>query len=493
MKIPKGADQQYAFYVETMKKCNTSRLERIKVYSMWRSFFLFGAGPNFDENTVNKMGPHIEHLSSLMYSQETTRFSIDLSPSASDLHKRQLPSLIRLLNEYWHTSNADITFGIALTWSFVYGSMFFKLRINRGEIECYAIEPHDIGVLREDVFGLSNQEAFTHSYFMTKSQLEYDLKQIPHPRADEILKYVTAVPRTSAHEEATALDRMVTSQSQPLMVGNVNFDLTSPNRYKPKASEDLLQMYELYVWDDELRDYRIVTIAEPGVVIFDRPVEAVFIKGEHPIIQVCPSPAYDYFYGYSEADRLMPLQRMRNERLEQVRHMLNLQAKPPKFGAGFQGDITEIADTLDTPAGVVTADMPGAKLDNMQPQIPEDLYKEIREIDQEMSDMSGISNVMQGRGEQGVRSQGHAANLARLGSTRAKKRALIVEDQLEKVAHLYMQAIMAYSKSSLKDEQNVEFIANQFTDRFYVKVDAHASSSAGYWSTCSAVPAFRTS
>jgi hypothetical protein len=45
---------------------------------------------------------------------------------------------------------------------------------------------------------------------------------------------------------------------------------------------------------------------------------------------------------------------------------------------------------------------------------------------------SGIVNVLQGKGETGVRSSGHASQLARLGSSRARKRALVVEDALEK-------------------------------------------------------------
>jgi hypothetical protein len=167
---------------------------------------------------------------------------------------------------------------------------------------------------------------------------------------------------------------------------------------------------------------------------------------------------------------------MRNVRMDQILHMLDLQARPPKFGSGFQGSIDEIAETLDSPGGVISADMPGAKMDAMAPSVPEDLYKEIREIDAMFEEMSGITNVIQGKGESGVRSQGHAANLARLGSSRAKKRALVIEDQLEKLATLFLQLKKAYDKSRLKTDDGLEFIADQFTEQFTVKVDAHSNS-----------------
>jgi hypothetical protein len=411
-----------------------------------------------------------------MYSRETTRFSIDLSPSASDLHKVQVAPLMQSLNNDWHLSNTDLVFGQALLWSFCYGSMFVKTRINAGQIEPFVVEPHDIGVLREDISGLWRQEAFTHQYFITKSQFEYELRQIPHPRLDSILKAIQATPKPSQNESMMALDRIVTSQSTPNMIGNVNLDLAGSNKYKPTVSEELLRMTELYVFDDDIKDFRIVTMAEPGVVVFDRPLESVFIKNEIPFVQVCPNPAHDYFWGYSEVDKLIPLQKMRNTRMEQITHMLNLQTRPPKFGSGFQGSIDEIADTLDSPAGVISADMPGAKMESIVPQIPEDVYKEIREIDGMFEEISGITNVMSGRGESGVRSQGHAANLARLGSSRAKKRALVVEDQLEKLANLFLQMKKAYDKSSFRADDGIEFIAEQFTDQFIVKVDAHSNS-----------------
>ena len=475
MKIP-AQKEQFAFYVELNRKCTATRDERKKLYTLWRSFFLYGGGPEASDNTINKIYPHIDQLNALMYSSETTRFSIDLAPSASDLNKTMIIPMMRSLNEDWHLSNTDLIFSQALQWSFVYGSMFVKMRVNQGQIEPFVVEPGDIGVLREDIHGLWRQEAFSHSYFVTRSQFEYELRAIPHPRINEILAATIATPRPTQTDSTSVMDRIVTSSSSPSMVGNINFDLNGANRYRPKVTEELIQMSELYVFDDAIKDFRIITIAEPGVVVFDRPIESVFIKGEVPFIQVCPNPAHDFFWGYSEVDKLIPLQRMRNERMEQITHMLNLQARPPKFGSGFQGSIDEIADTLDSPGGLISADMPGAKMEPIAPRVPDDLYKEIREIDTMFEEASGITNIMSGRGESGVRSQGHASSLARLGASRAKKRALVIEDQLEKVSTLFLQLKQAYDKSRMRSDLGLEFIADQFTDKFIVKVDAHSNS-----------------
>jgi hypothetical protein len=477
MKIPENNDERFEFFIELREKCAISRKDRVQSYATQRSFFMFGAGPEGSDKVINKIYPHLDQLAGLMYSSETTRFSIDLPPSASDLNKEMIPPLMQKLNETWHLSNADLVFGQALLWSFVYGSMFVKIRVGHGgQLEPYVVEPHDIGVLREDVCGLWKQEAFTHSYWVTKSQLETQLKEIEHPRVEAIMKNLSTKPKENSPETQQILSRLETSASTPNVIGNVNFDLNTPARYRPRVAEELVQMHELYVWNDEIADYQVVTMADPGLIIFDRPLGKMFLKNEPPFIQVCPNPAHDFFWGHSEVDKLIPLQRMRNERFNQVQHMMNLQARPPKFGSGFQGDVSEIMDTMDSPSGLVVGDMPGAKLETVSPQIPDDLFREIREIDTMFEEMSGITNVIQGKGESGVRSQGHAANLARLGSSRAKKRALIIEDQLEKVATLFLQLTQAYDTDRMRDSAGNVFIAEQFTNNFIVKVDAHSNS-----------------
>jgi hypothetical protein len=63
-----------------------------------------------------------------------------------------------------------------------------------------------------------------------------------------------------------------------------------------------------------------------------------------------------------------------------------------------------------------------------------------------------------------------------LASSRAKKRALIVEDSLEKVATLYLKLMQTYDKTHFSDEEGNKFIPEQFTRDYVVKVDAHSNS-----------------
>ena len=266
------------------------------------------------------------------------------------------------------------------------------------------------------------------------------------------------------------------SQSNPTMYGNVNLDLAGQNRYKATVAEDTVEMTELWVWNDEIKDYQVVTKADPDVIIYDRPGEQVFLKGELPFVQICPNPLYDYYWGGSEVQRLVFLQELRNKRMSEILDLLSKQVNPPTALIGFTGILDEKNFALNRAGGLLATDMPNAKVEKLAPTIPPDLFREIGEIDLMFEEASGIVSVLQGRGEAGVRSSGHASQLARLGSSRAKKRALIIEDSLEKLATLYLKCMQVYDATHFTDMDNNKFIAEQFTQDFVVKVDAHSNS-----------------
>jgi len=473
MRIPSNPEEREYFYLDLIQKCQVSMEERKADYSSLRSWYLFGNGPEEPPAIFNKIYPHIDQLSSFLYSAETTRFSINIGASVNKMEHQKVPVLTQALNDEWLNSNADQVFSTALSWALAFNSTFIKLVVNKG-IHPYMVEPASIGVLREDTPYTDRQEALVQTYYITKSELAARLYS--HPKRDQIIKRVTS----SHHQESTSIaegvDRILLSQSNPTMYGNVNLDLGGINRYKPRVAEETIEMKELWVWNDETQDYQCVTSANPDVIIYDREGKSLFLKGELPFIQICPTPQYDYFWGQSEVQRLIYLQQMRNKRMTEILDLLSKQVNPPTSLIGFTGILDEKNFALNRAGGLLATDMPNAKIEKLAPQIPADLYDTIHEIDAMFAEVSGISNVLSGRGESGVRSQGHASQLARLGSSRAKKRALVVEDALEKVATLYLKLMQSYDDTHFKDIEERPFIAEQFTKDFVVKVDAHSNS-----------------
>ena len=472
MRIPENNAEREYFYIDLMAKCLVSRDERNTDYQTLKAFFLFGASPEEVPALFNKIAPHIDQLNSFLYSSETTRFSINIGASVSKSEHLKISTLTQALNDEWLNSNTDQVFSAAINWALVFNTTFVKLIVRNG-VHPYMVEPGSIGVLREDQPYTDRQEAICHTYYMTKSEL-YN-RMYSHPSREKLLKRIFSGPPEQG-QMPNAINRIITSQSSPTITGNINLGLEGSNRYSAKVAEDTVEMRELWVWNDDTSDYQVVTFASPDVVIYDRSGESMFLKGECPFIQICPNPLYDYFWGASEVQKLIYLQMLRNKRIGEISMLLAKQVNPPKSFTGFMGITDEKAYALNMPNSYVMSDMPGAKVDELSPSIPNDLFKEIAEIDAMFAEASGISSVLQGRGESGVRSAGHASQLARLGSSRAKKRALIIEDSLEKVATLFLKLMQAYDNTHFTGDDGNQFIAEQFTHDFVVKVDAHSNS-----------------
>ena len=472
MRIPKNPVDRELFYLDLIQKCLVSREERKVDYASLRSWYLFGNGPDDVPALYNKIYPHIDQLTSFLYSAETTRFSINTGAAVPDEEHIKVPALTKALHDEWLNSNADQVFSTAVTWALDYNTTFVKLVINNG-IHPYMVEPGSMGVLREDIPYSDRQEAIVQTYYITKSEL-FD-RLYSHPKREEIVKRVTSTQHERT-EVANGVQRIILSQSNPTMYGNVNLDLNGNPKYKATVAEDTIEMIELWVWNDETKDYQVVTKADPDVIIYDRPGESMFLKGELPFVQICPNPLYDYYWGASEVQRLVYLQSLRNKRMTEILDMLAKQVSPPTALIGFTGILDEKNFALNRAGGLLATDMPNAKVEKLAPTIPPDLFKEIGEIDLMFEEASGIVSVLQGRGEAGVRSSGHASQLARLGSSRAKKRALVIEDSLEKLATLYLKCMQAYDKIHLTDIEGRKFIPAQFTKDYVVKVDAHSNS-----------------
>ena len=334
MRIPHNEVEREYFYKDLIQKCLVSLEERKGDYSSLRSWFLFGSGPEESPTIFNKIFPHIDQLTSFLYSAETTRFSINLGASVPTPEHIKVPRLTLALNDEWLNSNADQVFSSALTWSLVFNSTFIKLVVNKG-IHPYMVEPSSIGVLREDIPYTDRQEALVQTYYITKSELYARL--YTHPNRDNIVKRVNATMHSRTEDIPEGVDRIIMSQTDPTLYGNVNLDLYGYNRYKARVSEETIKMFELWVWNDEIQDYQVVTMADPDVFIYDRPGSSVFLKGELPFVQICPNPQYDYYWGQSEVQRLVFLQQLRNNRMTEILDLLSKQVSPPTALVGFTG------------------------------------------------------------------------------------------------------------------------------------------------------------
>ena len=478
MIIPKNDLDKLHFYKEVMDQCLVSLQDRKDTYNVWKEYYMNGSPPGGELSPWNKIFPHLDLLTSFLYASDSTRFSLDMDGAVLKANSPMIRPFVRRLNQTWSQSNADLEWQKAILWALIYNSMLVKHVRRKGQILPFSVDPGMFGVFREDITSLDRQEGFVHLYAMGKTDLETRLSG----RTDREKIMATIAfgdARREEHGVPAAVSRIWMDSVTPNIQGQVNLALDGVNINTPYQPPDLVEMSELWVWDDDTEDYQTVTMANGEIVIWDRPNTFIprrkGVEPEHPFVQVCPNQMPGYFWGISEVSRLVPLQDYRNNRMRQISTLLEKQCDPAQAWIG-NGIPEEKISALNFPGSIISINDPTAKVEKFAPTIPTDIFADIRENDEAFMEMSGLSNVMQGRGESGVRSRGHAAELMRVGSSRAKKRALIIEDALEKSATLFAKAIQMDDEDDMISDIGHKFIAAQMTDQYTVKVDAHSNS-----------------
>jgi hypothetical protein len=491
VRLPRDMLARQLLYEQLVRECTASRADRFKMYQILRNYFLFGT-ESANGAPYNKIASTVETLSSFIYSPDTMRFSLHLGTEASSDEVHKAVPLSREVTEQWRVSRTHILFGLGLRWSMVFGVMLLKHMWSEKRVRSYLVEPHQFGVLREDVMDLADQEAFTHHYTITRTQLEKNLEG--NPRKASIMARVGAVSGETLPPLASGLSRLLLGSP----VGGIPGSLARPGQtsgflsgmgqgpgydYAPKIKAELVDMCDLYVWDDEITDYQVVTRAGPDVIIFDRPSHWMgHVQGLAPFVPIRPEfNLYDYFWGDAFVARLTWLQDWRTERMYQIRQLITRQFDPPMTMTGGVGIAEEKFLAYGIPGSRLSMSMPQGKIDVHAPQLPTDVFAELTQIDSMFEDRAGLGHVLQGKGESGVRSRGQADLMARLGSSRPKERAIAAEESAEESAGNILRLVQDHSDQRFQcmipgKPEPLTFIAEQFTRDYEVKVDGHSSS-----------------
>jgi hypothetical protein len=490
MHIPTDALERQTLYLELARLCSISRDERFTFYQQLRNFYLFGT-PDRSGTEYNKIASTVETLCSFIYSPDSTRFSLHLGSAAPADDIVKVPSLVHEVNDQWRMGRTHLTFGVALRWALTFGCTLMKGMWKRGVFRTWLVEPHQFGVLREDVPLLEDQEAFVHHYTMTRTQLVSEL----HDHPEEGQADPGAVARWLGRREAPvgvaddALDPLGgrvahlahlavrwRRRRRAARRGRCVLRLLAQGRDGSHRHDGALRLERrdrgLPDGHDRESGRRDLRPAPAGRARQPRLREGE--RGQQPV---------RLLLGRVLRRETHALQMWRTKRMGEISELLAKQVDPPLAFTGFGGIQEEKMAAMRAAGGRVSSAMPGAKVEDLSPTMPSNLFIEIDQIDKMFDDQAGIGHILQGKGESGVRSKGQADLMARLGSARPKSRALIVEEAAEDIATLLLRSVQDNSDQRFivpeeKDSEGspLSFLANQFTNDFEVRVDAHSSS-----------------
>jgi hypothetical protein len=487
---------------EIVSICVASKRDREQLYLRRKRYFLFGTTDYSVEVKYNRLQAHSDLVSSFLYAADHCRYNIAAPRNAPDEIINQITSIEDLWNDIFRDCGLAYMFSDAVLWSLVLDSMFIKLGWNdaRDDLIGRLFAPNDFAVYDESEPDLDSQEAFVHSY-----SLNWDnavLRMLRAGKKAQIKQLATRPGQYTDDMPPVLANLLISSVGGPnisgAMTGRATVDYEPRATYEPDSDNPMVRAHEVWVWDDVTEDYAVFTKFDgiDGVLSDSRDTIAalqrsdsgparelykgqsnIFLPGEHPFIQVRPYSLYNYFWGEAHTDRLIPLQVWTNERLQQIADILERQVDPAKVFSGFMGLSDEKAEALGGPGTWVLDMVPGAKVDELKPPMPEDLFVEFNQIGHIFLEASGLTETVMGKGAEGVRGDKHAKRLAMTGSGRIKKVAVGLEAALTKIADIGLKLIQKNSTERMTTDSGQELIPSLVAERkLKIRVSGHSHS-----------------
>jgi len=454
-------------------QCLSSRENRSNRGQMFESYYSSGSSDPSNPAMYNKTFASIDDLESLLYSPVSLRFHIgdpDIPNVVNEAKGRAAAARIR---QHCRQSDADSMISQAVNSGLVKGIGIIKMLYKKGEFRPTLVAPEEFGVMRENYTKLdSDMEAFAHTMQITQHQFlrliagrpdEEDLKR----RAK---KYVKDATGGMTDTRGSAMN-IVVGGLYPLQAagggvsqtrGIVDWMSQPKPDLSPEVEHSLLDLDELWVWDDDREDWTTFSTIGDDIFIMGRyslqnalaydtetKMAAPHLKGVHPFNTFCPNPVPWYFWGMSEIARLIMLQEAINSRITGINKMLRKEEEPSTKFTGSAGVNQLALSRFNKPAGYYVEQSPNAKIDRDITKIPEDVWNALHEYERMFDDMMGIPPTARGHGEKGVRSANHAEALVRMFSPRFKDRALLTQRDVESFGSFMLDMARAHDAKKM--------------------------------------------
>jgi hypothetical protein len=478
MRIPKASQERMDWLGTTLARLRASMDNRRDKARCWRSWYLHGA-PEWGAR-YNMIGPQLNTLAGYMYAPRSVRFSLSAGPVNQKRSIALFETAAVRLRTLWNESCADEIYSNQTLWGLVHGSAFAKFLWLDNRPKCVSVPAYDMGVWRDDLTGLEGQQAILHVYRLDVDTTREWLRAAGMGPAETeawIKHFGEGITSDGPGRGAIAVGLMHpigwNGGSSQQTAGAVS-DWGSTSADYDGSNTPTLEVEELWAKDDATGDWRIFQIIEKDLILSDRAND--YLPHHHPFVKITPDPIDDWFWGRSTVEQLIPLQALREKRMNQLDRLCARQANPPMVMTGFNGVSDEKAAAVMRRGGLLaSSQVPGGKVDLLTPNVSEVSFQIISDIDQMFQNTLGLTDVMQGA-QGGARSGAQAKAMSDAGTGRLTRRLQQVERAVAEGASLLMDLARRYDDTVLLDDDDQTYVIGQVPSTVTVEVAAHSSS-----------------
>lgn len=493
MRVPNTAKSLLDFARDQIQVCTYSQSNRAMEAASNLAYYEEGSDSG-KPSLYNRTGVHIDRSASYLYAPGEVRYSIGFDATEGDIWLSRARIAAKYLSREYRRADGDVTFSQGVDTGLIKGCAILKH--NWGEptslypgFDPELVHPEFFGVEREDLQRLEMQQAICHTYYLSKHQL----REMIEGRSDETELSAKIKVLGGSRDDGLRqnwLHQVVIGGVQPVAKntasgsqGQVSMSASSRTEFSPDMMAELLRVDELWVVDDKRDDYTTIQVVEGEFLLEGKYIHRNLtgVKGLQPFSKICADPVQGYFWGRSEVGRVMLLQDLLTEAMVDIRRLMKLRVKPPKAFIGFQGLTNAKMRAAMAPNGYIQESTPGAKIEDLMPKIPEELFAEVHKLSDMFDEIGGFKPIMQGQGEPGVRANAHAKTLMRTASPKLRERGLRIERDAETSASITFQLMQAKTDRVFKStggSEKEDFFLKQLPEDYYVEVDSHSSSPA---------------
>lgn len=482
-----------------IEQCSVSRASRRDTARNFRMLFYTGSLDG-QQKRVNLVRNYVDKLSSLLFSPSDLRYEITFDSDEAKAWEGVADLSSRHLNREMKVRKATIAFSQALEAAMIDGSCFIKMVWGREGLTPRIIRSHFMGVGREDTTDFSDQDVFTHTFFLTEDQLRRLL--VVNPKKDKILERVRgSFTEGPAAEDATS-DIMPGSYLHEIVIGGQTTGVSGsllgnstgsvgifgPPRpmLSSQVAAGLIEVTDIWIFNDTANQgqggWQTIRYCEPGVIIEGEMITRNLgdLQHEHTFIKVSPNEIPDYFWGISELASVAYNQEWYANRVGNVDDIFALRARPPRSFEGYSGLTQEKMRALLTRGGTFTSDAPAGttKITSHAPDMPAEALELLKLIHGSFDEAGGMTPMLSGQGDAGVRSGMQAQQLLRSSTPRLRDKATLVESQVADMGDLAFRIMQNKEPRTFTAEGGRQFLLSQLPEDAIVAVDSHTSSPA---------------
>ena len=498
LEIPDNKRQLIAFTSDLVQKCRISSGARAALYR-WLSAIVALGRDQGKRSLLNLMYNHLDRYASHLYSPIQLKLTMEFENEYPKHFLERGMVAAGAVTKHWKKSNTDMLFGHGVFEAAKYGATLLKQWVEEeGEerkpvYQRRLVMPWQFGVYREDENEIDKQSALCETVYLTMPEVWHRIWHLPE--AKELYNRIkTHAQQGRAGDDYNSFVHQVLSTSvlqtsgagipKPGGVVSVSNDAG----YAVMGAEigaDLVKMHELWVQGE--KDYVTIQYIEPDVIVAPRYAKSNLLipgkteSGLQPYTLIQPNPRAGYFWGKPEIEELIEPQNFLSSMATDTQKLSGLQVDKILGLVGFEGDPAEFRDQMHD-AGFVNVNQ-GGSITDLTPNMPSEMLPLMKAIIDFIHMIGGMPPVMQGQGEQGVRSGEHADKLLKTGSPRLRDASLGVERQCAQAADLTYRLKRAkedkkyWTKADkIADVEKSSFILTDIPDDGVINVDSHSTS-----------------